>query len=307
MKERMRTMKGAGRKKANRKKALTGYLFIAPAFLGLVVFIFIPTAAAFVLSFFDWNIVNTPKGIGTENYLKLFRDPLFWNAIKTTLLYMVVHIPASLTLAFFMALAMKKKIRGKGLFRAAYILPWIITPVVVGFVWKWLLDPTFGVLNYFCKSVGLDISVLVNAEWFPMVSIAVINMWVYCGYHMLIFTAGLGNIPETLYEAAKIDGATSFQRVKSITLPLMRPTIMFAVITSVIGSFQIFDLIFGMYQGGPGDATRVYYYYIYNNAFQYFKMGYACAMSVILFVILVVITVIQYVFFQKDMVTDYSS
>lgn len=299
---------GAGkRKRAGRKKALTGYLFIAPAFLGLLVFIFIPTIAAFVLSFFDWNIVSTPQALGFENYRNLFKDPLFWNAIKTTLLYMVVHIPASLILSFFMALAMKKKIRGKGLFRAAYILPWIITPVIVGFIWKWLLDPTFGVINYICRNVGLDMGVLVNAEWFPMVSIAVINMWVYCGYHMLIFTAGLGNIPETLYEAAMIDGAGAFQRVRSITVPLMRPTIMFAVITSVIGSFQIFDLIFGMYQGGPGDATRVYYYYIYNNAFQYFKMGYACAMSVILFVILVVMTVIQYVFFQRDMVTDYSS
>ncbi len=295
------------RKKANARKALTGYIFIAPAFLGLLVFIFIPTIAAFILSFFDWNVVNDPVPLGLGNYINLFADPLFWNAIGVTLFYMVVHIPASLTLAFFMALAMKQKIFAKVFFRASYILPWIITPVVVGFVWKWLLDPTFGVVNYFLGNIGLSLDPLVNASWFPMVSIAVINMWVYCGYHMLVFTAGLGNIPATLYEADMIDGANSFQRLIYITLPLMRPTIMFAVITSVIGSFQIFDLIFGMYQGGPGDATRVYYYYIYNNAFQYFKMGYACAMSVILFVILIVITVAQYKLFNKDITTDYSS
>lgn len=289
------------------KKAITGYLFVAPAFTGLLVFMFIPTMAAFAMSFCDWNIAGKSVPVGLENYRKVLKDPLFWNAVKTTLQYMVYHIPASLILAFVMALAMKKKIRGSGVFRAAYVLPWIITPVIVGFVWKWLLDPTFGVLNYFCKGIGLDISGLVNAQWFPMASIAVINMWVYCGYHMMIFSAGLGNIPVTLYEAAMIDGAGSLQRTWKITLPLMRPTIMFSMITSVIGSFQIFDLIFGMYQGGPGDSTRVYYYYIYNNAFQYFKMGYASAMAVILFVILVVITLLQYLFFQKDMVTDYSS
>lgn len=289
------------------KKNLTGYLFIAPAFLGLLVFMLIPTVAAFALSFCDWNLANSPVPVGLENYRKVFSDPLFWNAVKTTLQYMIYHIPASLILAFIMALVMKKKMKGSGIFRAAYILPWIITPVIVGFVWKWLLDPTFGVLNYFCKTVGLDLSSLVNAEWFPMASIAIINMWVYCGYHMMIFSAGLGNIPVTLYEAAMIDGANALQKTWKITLPLMRPTIMFSMITSVIGSFQIFDLIFGMYQGGPGDSTRVYYYYIYNNAFQYFKMGYACTMAVILFIILVVITLLQYLFFQKDMVTDYSS
>lgn len=289
------------------KKNLTGYLFIAPAFLGLLVFMLIPTVAAFALSFCDWNLANSPVPVGLENYRKVFSDPLFWNAVKTTLQYMIYHIPASLILAFIMALVMKKKMKGSGIFRAAYILPWIITPVIVGFVWKWLLDPTFGVLNYFCKTVGLDLSSLVNAEWFPMASIAIINMWVYCGYHMMIFSAGLGNIPVTLYEAAMIDGANALQKTWKITLPLMRPTIMFSMITSVIGSFQIFDLIFGMYQGGPGDSTRVYYYYIYNNAFQYFEMGYACTMAVILFIILVVITLLQYLFFQKDMVTDYSS
>ena len=140
-----------------------------------------------------------------------------------------------------------------------------------------------------------------------MVSIALINMWIYCGYHMMIFTAGLGNIPETLYDAAKIDGANGFQKTIKITVPLMRPTIMFSVITSVIGSFQIFDLVYGMYQGGPGDSTRVYYYYIYENAFSYFKMGYACTLSVILFLLLVVFTLLQYFLFQRNMVVDYSS
>lgn len=274
---------------------------------GFIIFMLIPTITTVVLSFFEWNVVTDPVFAGIENYTAVFADPLFWNSIKVTLEYMIYHIPASLILAFIMALALKQKIRGVGIFRTAFVLPWITTPIIISFIWKWILDPNFGILNYLAKSLRMDLSNVINSEWFPMVSVALINMWIFCGYHMMIFTAGLGNIPETLYEAAEIDGANSLQRTFKITVPLMRPTIMFAMITSVIGSFQIFDLIYGMYQGGPGDTTRVYYYYIYENAFVYFKMGYACTLSVILFLLLVGFTLLQYVLFQKNMVTDYSS
>lgn len=289
------------------RRNIAGYLFIAPAMGGFIIFMLIPTITTVVLSFFEWNIVTEPVFTGFQNYTSVFADPLFWNSIKVTLQYMLYHIPASLILAFIMAIALKQKIRGVGIFRTAFVLPWITTPIIISFIWKWILDPNFGILNYLAKNVGLDLSNAINSEWFPMVSVALINMWIFCGYHMMIFTAGLGNIPETLYEAAEIDGANSLQRTFRITVPLMRPTIMFAMITSVIGSFQIFDLIYGMYQGGPGDTTRVYYYYIYENAFVYFKMGYACTLSVILFLMLVGFTLLQYFLFQKNMVTDYSS
>jgi multiple sugar transport system permease protein/sn-glycerol 3-phosphate transport system permease protein len=295
----------------NRRKVhqtVAGFLFILPAMTGFIVFLFIPTIAAFLISFFEWNVSTPPVFRGIQNYLTLFKDKLFWNAIWVTLQYIIYHIPASLILAFFMALAMKQKIKWTGLFRTAFIVPWITTPVIISFIWKWLLDPNFGVINYFTRTfLRINIAPLVAADWFPMVSIAVINMWVFCGYHMLVFTAGLGNIPETIYEAATIDSANSAQQMWRITLPLMRPTIMFALITSIIGSFQIFDLIFGMYQGGPGDLTRVYYFYIYQNAFMFYKMGYACTMAVILFIILVVCTLIQYMSFQRNMITDFSS
>ena len=289
------------------RRNIAGYLFIAPAMAGFIIFMLKPTITTVVLSFFEWNVVTDPVFAGIENYTAVFADPLFWNSIKVTLQYMIYHIPASLILAFIMAIALKQKIRGVGIFRTAFVLPWITTPIIISFIWKWILDPNFGILNYLAKSLGMDLSNVINSEWFPMVSVALINMWIFCGYHMMIFTAGLGNIPETLYEAAEIDGANSLQRTFKITVPLMRPTIMFAMITSVIGSFQIFDLIYGMYQGGPGDTTRVYYYYIYENAFVYFKMGYACTLSVILFLLLVGFTLLQYVLFQKNMVTDYSS
>lgn len=289
------------------RRNIAGYLFIAPAMIGFIVFMLIPTIAAVVLSFFEWNIVNEPIFSGLHNYEQALGDPLFWNSIKVTLQYMVYHIPASLILAFIMAIALKQKIKGVGVFRTAFVLPWITTPIIISFVWKWILDPNFGILNYLAKMVGLDLTGVINSEGFPMVSVALINMWIFCGYHMMIFTAGLGNIPTALYEAAMIDGANGLQRTFKITIPLMRPTIMFAMITSVIGSFQIFDLIYGMYQGGPGDATRVYYYYIYENAFSYFKMGYACTLSVILFLLLLVFTLMQYFFFQRNMITDYSS
>lgn len=289
------------------RRNIAGYLFIAPAMMGFIVFMLIPTIASVVLSFFEWNIVKEPVYSGLNNYKEVIKDPLFWNSIKVTLQYIVYHIPASLILAFIMAIALKQKIRGVGVFRTAFVLPWITTPIIISFVWKWILDPNFGILNYFAKTLGFDMTSIINSEWFPMVSVALINMWIFCGYHMMIFTAGLGNIPSALYEAAMIDGANGLQRTFKITVPLMRPTIMFAMITSVIGSFQIFDLIYGMYQGGPGDATRVYYYYIYENAFSYFKMGYACTISVILFLLLLVFTLLQYFFFQRNMITDYSS
>lgn len=289
------------------KRNISGYLFIAPTMLGFIVFMLIPTVAAVVLSFFDWDIVTDPVFTGLDNYTTAFKDPLFWNAIKVTLQYMIYHIPASMVIAFVMALALKQKIKGKGFFRTAFVLPWITTPIIISFIWKWILDPNFGILNYFTKQIGMDLSDAINSNWFPMVSVALINMWIYCGYHMMVFSSGLGNIPDSLYEAAKIDGANGLQRTLRITLPLMRPTIMFVTITSVIGSFQIFDLIYGMYQGGPGDATRVYYYYIYENAFKYFKMGYACTLSIILYLMLVVFTLIQYFCFQRNMVMDYSS
>jgi ABC-type sugar transport system permease subunit len=294
--------------KRKTKQAVVGYLFIAPALLGFVIFMLIPTVSSFIVSLFEWNISTPALFKGLDNYSTLFRDKLFWNGLKVTMQYLIYHIPESLILAFLMALAMKQGIKGISLFRTAFIAPWILTPIIVSMIWKIILDPNFGIINYLTKKyLNLNLTPLINSEWFPMLSIAVINMWVYCGYHMLVFTAGLGNIPGTLYEAATIDGANSVQRVFFITIPLMRPTIMFAFITSVIGSFQIFDLIFGLYQGGPGDLSRVYYYYIYQNAFRFYKMGYACCMAVVLFVILVTSTIIQYVLFQKNMVTDFSS
>jgi ABC-type sugar transport system permease subunit len=285
-----------------------GYLFILPAMLGFIIFMFIPTVSSFVVSLFEWNISTPAVFKAFSNYTMLFKDKLFWNGLKVTMQYLIYHIPASLVIAFVMALAMKQGIRGISLFRTAFIAPWIITPIIISMIWKVILDPNFGILNYLTRTyLHLNLIPFINSEWFPMISIAIINMWVYCGYHMLVFTAGLGNIPETLYEAATIDGTNAIQRVRYITIPLMRPTIMFAFVTSVIGSFQIFDLIFGLYEGGPGDLSRVYYYYIYQNAFSFYKMGYACAMAVILFLILVFSTIIQYVFFQRNMITDFSS
>ena len=289
-----------------RRNILAGYLFIAPAGLGLLIFIFIPTIFAFVMSFFDWSMTKESIFVGLKNYQTAFNDALFYNAIKVTLQYIVYHIPASLILAFFMALAIRQGIRGANFFRAAFVLPWITTPIIIAYIWNLLLDGTFGVINYLTKCVGIDLAPMFSTMWWPMVSIALVNMWIFCGYHMMIFTAGLGNIPVTLYEAAKIDGANRVQRLTRITVPLMRPTIMFACITSLIGSFQVFDLAYGMYNGGPGDATRTYYFLLYTNAFKYFKMGYASALAVILFVILVIATFVQYRFFSKNMTTDFS-
>lgn len=289
-----------------RQKMWTGYAFIAPAAFGLLAFIFIPTILAFAISFFDWNLTKEATFVSLTNYQNAINDKLFYNAIKVTLQYMVYHIPASLVLAFLMALAIRKGIRGASVFRTAYLLPWITTPIIISYIWNLMLDGSFGVINYLSKGIGINLMPMFRTLWWPMVSIALVNMWIYCGYHMMIFVAGLGNIPSTLYEAATIDGANGWTKLTKITIPLMRPTIMFSMITSVIGSFQVFDLAYGMYNGGPGDATRTYYFILYTNAFKYFKMGYASTLAVILFVVLVVVTLFQYKFFSKDMTTDFS-
>ena len=287
------------------KYNLTAYLFILPTLIGFSTFMAIPSLSAFGLSLTEWNILGTQEFVGLTNYFDLvFGDPVFWHSLWLTVLYTLYEIPIQLVIALFLAIQLNKGLRGTGVFRTVLVMPWITTPVAVGLMWKWILDPNFGLLVEPLSWVGIHAPPILNSVGFALPSIALVNIWRFTGYKMMLFLAGLQAIPSTVYEAAAIDGATGFKRTWHIILPLLRPATMFVVITSLIGSFQIFDTVFIMTQGGPGDATRVYYFYLYENAFRFFKMGYASAMSVLLFLIIMSMTLLQYRYFRSQITYD---
>ena len=286
------------------KTYLTGYAFIAPGLFGFLIFLGLPTIAAFVLSGYDWNLLSKPKFIGLTNFVNLVGDPTFWNALKVTLLYILYNVPIETVLAIILAITLNRRLPGVVLFRVLFVLPWITTPVAVSLIWKWVLNPQFGMVSYFLSVIGLDSRSILLSPQSALPQIALVNLWEFTGYQMMLFLAGLQGIPRQLYEASDLDGATGMQRAWYITLPLLKPTTMFVLITSVIGSFQVFDTVYIMTQGGPGDATRVYYYYLYQNAFQFFKMGYASSMAVILFILIMAFTIAQFLYFRRQITYD---
>jgi len=265
----------------------------------------LPTISAFGISATKWNILGLPQYVGLSNYFDLiFRDPVFWHSLWLTVLYTLYEIPIQLVIALVLAIQLNKGMAGTGIFRTIFVMPWITTPIAVGLIWKWILDPNFGLLVKPLSWFGIHAPTILNSLWFALPSIALVNIWRFTGYKMMLFLAGLQSIPHTVYEAAEIDGANGFKRVWYITLPLLKPATMFVVITSLIGSFKIFDTVFIMTQGGPGDATRVYYFYLYQNAFEFFKMGYASAMAVLLFMIIMAMTLVQYWYFKSQITYD---
>ena len=274
------------------QESLTAYLFILPSLVGFTVFFAVPSLRAVQISFTEWNLLRAPEAVGFENYRELFTDPDFWNALKVTGLYVLYNIPLQTVLGLFIAVVMDRV--AKSIFvRGVFVLPYLLSNVVVALIWLWLLDPLLGWGNALLTSIGLDRQPFFGSPEQALPTIAGINIWRHMGFNALLFYAGIQSIPKSLYEAATIDGAGEWRMFRDITLPLLRPVMVFVLVTSLVGSFQIFDTVAVTTQGGPVDATRVLVYYIYQNAFEFFRMGYATAMSVVLFLILVAVTLIQ--------------
>jgi multiple sugar transport system permease protein/sn-glycerol 3-phosphate transport system permease protein len=269
-----------------------GYLFVFPTVGGFIVFGLGPVIAVFVLSTFSWNLVADPVFVALGNYLKVLSDPRFWNTIRVTATYVLYNIPTQFVLSLVLALALSRQMRGYRALRVIYLVPWVTTPIAVAIVWRWILNPRGGLMNYVLESLGMN-----APNWFSsnlaLASIAMVNVWQFTGYTTLLLLVGIMSIPGVYYEAAKIDGARTASTFFRITLPLLKPMIMFVLITGIIGSFQVFGTIYAMTEGGPGDATRVLYYAIYQSAFQFLNMGEASAMSVVLFFILMSVTLVQ--------------
>lgn len=275
------------------KKFLTVSAFLLPNLIGFTVFIIVPILGSLYLSFTEWNLISSPQWIGLDNYARLLKDKDFWRALGNTLTFIVGYVPAVMVTGLGFALVLNKKIRFRKFFRAAYFVPVITSWVAVSLIWKWLLNPNYGIVNYLLSLVGIQGPAWLQDPAWAMVGIIMTSVWKDTGFVMILFLAGLQGISETYYEAADIDGASAVQKFRHITLPLLTPTTFFVLVILLINSFQVFDQVMIMTEGGPAGATTVVVQQIYNYAFSYSQMGYASAMSWILFLLIFVVTAIQ--------------
>lgn len=268
-------------------------LLLLPNFLGFLVFVLLPVIAAFLLSFTEWDIVSPIVWVGFGNYIELFKDEIFIKVFWNTIYFTIGTVPVGIVISLLLAVALDQKIWGIKFYRAAYFLPVISSMVAVAVVWQWIYNPEYGVLNFFLSLVGIKgPSWLSDAAW-AMPAVMITSIWKGLGFNMLLFLAGLQGISNTYYEAADIDGASWFAKFRHITIPLLSPTTFFVVVMSIIGSFQVFDAVFLMTGGGPNRSTSVLVHYLYQNAFQYFRMGYASAIAYVLFFLVLFFTLIQ--------------
>ena len=273
-------------------ESLPALIFILPSLIGFLVFYAVPAIRGVYISFTDWDLLRPAQWVGLENYMKLLTDKEFVNALTVTLYYVVLNIPLQTLLAMIIAVMMSRLTQSMWI-RGLLIIPWLMPPVVVGLIWLWLLDPNLGIINVTMKSLGLPMIAFLGLPATAMPTIAMINIWQYVGYTALLIFAGLQSIPGSVYEAAAIDGASELQMFWKVTIPLLRPVLVFVIVTSVIGSFQIFDTIAITTKGGPVNATKVINWYIYEQAFSRFNMGYATALSLVLFLILIFVSLLQ--------------
>lgn len=272
--------------------ARVAWLFILPSLIGFIVFYAVPAVRGLVISFTNWDMLTTPKFVAVDNYTKLLSDPAFWDSLGKTLLYVLLNIPLQTILAVSLA-SLMDRLTKSSLIRGIFILPWLLPPVTVALIWLWMLDPTLGFVNNVLRTLGWQTLSFLGSPTQAMPSIALINIWQYTGYTALLFFAGLQTIPKEIYEAGSIDGASETRMFWSLTIPLLRPVLAFVLVTSIIGSFQIFDTIAVTTKGGPVNATKVITWFIYDYAFGRFQMGYATAIAVALFVILIAVTIAQ--------------
>ena len=283
------------------REHLEGYLFISPWILGMLLFALGPILASFGLAFTRWNLFTEPEYVGWANFQKLAHDPLFYKSVFNTIYYTVFAVPLGLVLALGLAMLVNHRLRGVNFFRTAFFLPNVVAGIAMLLLWKWLFDPSFGLINLFLDWTGL----MAVFEWIgigrpqwissragAMPGLVFMSIW-GLGGSMMIFLAGLQNIPRELIEAAELDGAGPWKRFRYVTVPLLTPTIFFLTMVGVIASLQVFNQAYVMTQGGPAHATLFYVLYLFQTAFERFQMGYACAMALVLFIITLIVSLIQ--------------
>ncbi len=275
-------------------------LFLSPTLIIVGVFIFFPIVFSFYLSFHEWNMFGGEQTfIGLGNYVRMFSDAAFWDVFLQTAVYTFGTVPLNMALALALAFLLTTKfIKGKKFLRAAFFTPVIISAVAAGVIWRWVFDPNLGLMNYLLELVGLSSVNWMSDPAAAMGALVIVGVWKTFGINMILFSAGLMSIPDHYYEAAKIDGAGRWNQFWHITLPLLTPTTLFILVLAMIGSFQVFDLVYVLTYGGPLGSTKVLVFYLYEYAFNFFEMGYASAVAYLLFAVLFVLTLMQFKYFQ---------
>lgn len=269
-----------------RRELLTALVMLAPSLVFLAAFTYWPILRSLAYGFFDVQLGSSEIFfVGWENYQRLWMDALFWQSLRNTVLYMVVTVPSSIGLALLLAVALDRKLRGTALYRSTFFYPVMVPSVAAGMVWVFLYAPGYGPINGLMELLGLPkLEWLYDRRW-ALPAIMLMSVWKYAGYFMLILLAALQLVPRDLYEAARLDGVSGFRQLVHITVPLISPTLYFVVVIGVLHSYQIFDYVFVMTQGGPADATNVLTFYIYQNAFQFQDIGTASALANILLLV----------------------
>ena len=276
-----------------RGKYIALAVLLLPSLIGMSAFYILPVLSSFVLSFTKWDLLTPIQWIGFGNYLSALADPAVQQALRNTLVYIVGYLPATVAISLGLALLLNRKLKGRTVFRAIYFVPVVTSWVAVSLVWKWLLNPQFGLINWGLSLIGIKgPGWLFDPNW-AMAGVVLTSIWKDIGFVTVIYLAGLQEIPENLGEASSIDGATAWQRFWSITWPMLAPTTFFVTTISLISSFQVFDQVFIMTGGGPVGATTTMVQLIYKNAFSYGQMGYASAISWVLFALIFAVTVAQ--------------
>lgn len=283
-----------------RKEIVTGYAFLLPDFLGLLIFVIGPIMYALFLSFHDWNALSPMRWSGLSNYQKLWRDPQFWSSLRVTAIYTVAYVPILFSVSLGLAVLLHRRLPFMEFFRTIFFVPVVLSLVVSSLMWKYIFDEQVGLLNYLLQLVGLTPQPWLGSVELALPAIIIVSVWIQMGYFMVIFLAGLQDIPGLYYDAAKIDGASGWQTFWRITFPLLKPTSLFVVVIILINSFQVFDQIWVMTKGGPASATEVTVIYIYQQAFQFLNLGYASAIAFVLFIIILVFSLLQFRLFRPE-------
>ncbi|MGN1153468.1 MAG: carbohydrate ABC transporter permease [Candidatus Gastranaerophilaceae bacterium] len=265
-------------------------IFILPAVLGTFIFIIIPVLFSFTLSFFEWDLLSPMKFVGIQNYKDVFTDSTFLQVLSNTFVFAISTTIFAVIIPLVLACVLNSKIRGSNFYKTAYFLPFITPMIVIAIVWQWVFDPNIGLLN---QVLHLHLKWLYDTRY-AMPALIAVSVWKLIGYNMIIFLSGLSTINQEVLESAKIDGANAFQAFKNVTVPLLMPTIFFVIVITSISSFQVFDLIYIMTEGGPDNSTMVLVYSIYKYAFEYFEAGKASAIAYILFAIIFVLVLCQW-------------
>ena len=285
------------------RRAVYGYLFILPFILGFFLWFIAPVAVAAWMAFQDWNIISPPRFVFLDNFTTMLQDDLFWQALKVTAIYSLISVPLGMLLAFCMALLLNTKVRGMGIFRTLFYLPVIVPAVANAVLWAWMLNTDFGLLNLLLRSVGLaKVRWLVDPSM-ALPSLIFVSLW-GIGSSTVIFLAGLQGVSPVYYEAAEIDGAGRWTKLRHVTIPLMSPVIFFSLVMGIIGSFQVFAAGYLITGGGPDNATLFYVLHIYRTGFTYLKMGQASALSWVLFLIIACLVALIYRSFNRSVHYD---